>query len=103
MSAIEGIYWCMTDSAQAALMTAGKIPPSPEQIPMMLKEAFVDTKMLSMDAVKAMRDLYTIHKGILHREIAEVKGSEIDRWQVIAEKFMKDMTSIIDQLLEQKK
>ncbi len=103
MSAIEGIYWCMTDSAQAALMTAGKIPPSPEQIPLMLKEEFVDKKMLNMDAVKSMRDLYTIHKGILHHEIADVKGADIDRWQETAEKFMKDMTSIIDKLLDQKK
>lgn len=103
MSAIEGIYWCMVDAAQAALMTAGKIPPSPEQIPLMLKEAFVDTKMLDMDAVKAIRDLYTIHKGILHHEIAEIKGADIDRWQVAADKFMRDMTSIIDKLLEQKK
>ncbi|MEK6825281.1 MAG: nucleotidyltransferase domain-containing protein [Nanoarchaeota archaeon] len=103
MSAIEGIYWCMTDSAQAALMTAGKVPPSPEQIPLMLKEIFVDKGMLNMDAVKAMRDLYTIHKGILHHEIAEVKGADIDRWQVVAEKFLKDMTSIIDKLIEQQK
>lgn len=103
MSAIEGIYWCMTDSAQAALMMAGKIPPSPEQIPLMLKEFFVDKGMLSMDAVKSMRDLYAIHKGILHQEISEIKGADIDRWQSIAEKFMRDMANIIDKLYEQKK
>lgn len=103
INAIEGIYWCMIDSAQAALMTAGKIPPSPEHIPLMLKEAFVNSGLLSIDAVKALRDLYALHKSILHREIRSIKGAEIDKWQETADKFMRDMTSIIDKLIDAKK
>ena len=41
MGAIEGVYWAMIDSAHAALMTAGKLPPSPEHVPDMLRETFV--------------------------------------------------------------
>lgn len=103
MSAIEGVYWSMVDSAQAALMTAGKMPPSPEHLPGMLKETFVEGGYLKMDAVKALRDLYVLHKAIAHGEINDIKGSEIDGWQETAEKFLEDMVSLIDKMLENKK
>ena len=100
MSAIEGVYWAMVDSSQAALMTAGKMPPSPEHIPQLLKQTFVDIGMLKMDAVTALRDLYALHKSISHRELGDIKGVEIDKWQETAEKFTSDMVKIIDELLE---
>lgn len=100
MGAIEGVYWCMVDSAQAALITAGKMPPSPEHIPQMLKETFVDSNMLKSNLVKSMRDLYLLHKSILHGEVAHIRGSEIEQWQAIAEDFMLTMSKIVDQLLE---
>ena len=103
MAAIEGVYWCMVDAAQAALITVGKLPPSPEHIPMMLKETFVEQGMLNMKAVTAMRDLYVLHKGIAHAEITEIKGKDIDVWQETADKFLSDMTDIIDKILEQNK
>ena len=103
MSAIEGVYWCMVDSAQAALITAGKMPPSPEHIPAMLKETFVDSKLLPVTYVQAMRDLYLLHKGISHGEITQIKGSEIDRWHSIAESFLTAITKIINDMVDAKK
>ncbi len=100
LNAIEGVYWCMTDSAQAALITAGKLPPSPEHIPEMLKEMFVDTGLIKIELVRALRDIYMIHKGIAHGSITHVKGAEIDRWQYVAENFMSDMTKVIDSLID---
>jgi len=103
MGAIEGVYWCMIDSAQAALMTAGKMPPSTEHIASMLKETFVDSNMLSMDAVKALNELSVLHKSIIHGETRSIKGIEIDKWQETAEKFLRKMTTIIDKLVDAKK
>jgi uncharacterized protein (UPF0332 family)/predicted nucleotidyltransferase len=103
MNAIEGVYWTMVDSAQAALITAGKVPPSPEHIPEFLKEAFVDTGMLSMGYVRAFEDLFIMHKNISHGKITYVKGSEIEKWQEIAEKFMNEMIKIVNKLLDIKK
>ncbi len=100
IGAIEGTYWSMVDAAQAALMTAGKIPPSPEHIPEMLKETFVDAGMLKTDYVKKLKELYLLHKSIQHGEVRTVKGAEIDEWQNAAEKFLSEMTRIIDTLLE---
>lgn len=103
LGAIEGVYWCMIDSAQAALMTAGKLPPSPEHIPEMLIENFVDSGMLKMNYVKALRDIYSIHKKISHGEIQNLKGEDIDYWQETADKFLLETTRIIDSLIENKR
>ncbi len=102
MGAIEGVYWSMVDAAQAALITAEKFPPSPEHIPQMLKETFVDAGILKMNFVRAFRDLYVIHKGISHGEVADIKGIEIDKWQDVAQRFLVEMTRIIDKLIELK-
>ncbi len=103
LNSIEGVYWTMVDAAQAALITAGKLPPSPEHLPQMLKTTFVDSNMIKIDRVRELRDIYVFHKGILHHEIHEVKGEEIDKWQKTAESFLLEMTRVIDQLLDSKK
>lgn len=102
MGAIEGVYWTMVDSSQAALMMAGKMPPSPEKIPESLTETFVDSGMLKMSYVKSIREIYLLHKGISHGEIAHINGSHIEQWQAIAESFLSEMTRIINQLIEKK-
>lgn len=103
MSAIEGVYWCMMDAAQAGLMMAGKTPPSPEQIPALLTETFVDSGMLKMNYVKNVRDIYLLHKGISHGSITHINGSDIEAWQDSANKFLSEMTRIINQLIDSKK
>ncbi len=101
VSAIEGVYWAMVDASQAALMTAGKLPPSPQHIPDMLNETFVESKMLKGEYVKSMREIYALHKAIEHGGVSDIKGSDIDEWQELSESFLKEMTGIIDGLLEQ--
>lgn len=100
MGAIEGVYWTMVDSAQAALITAGQLPPSPEHIPGLLKETFVDKNYLKMDLVNWYRELYAFHKAIVHGNVTQIKGAQIDLWQQRAELFLKRMTEIIDMLIE---
>lgn len=102
-SAIEGVYWAMVDSAQAALITAGKLPPSPEHITKMLHETFVESGMLNKDYVAWYRDIFSLHKELTHGKIMDVQGSKIDEWQEKANKFLLKMTQIIDQLIENTK
>lgn len=103
LSAMEGIYWSMIDSAQAALITAGKLPPGPEQIPEMLNEIFASRGLLNEGLVRALRDVYTIHKAISHGQVISIKGAEVDHWQDVAEQFLFEMTRIVDTLIESKK
>ena len=102
LGAIEGVYWTMVDSAQAALITAGQLPPSPEHMTMMLKETFVDKGLMKGEFVYWFRDCFALHKAIIHGHVTTLKGADIDVWQERAESFMKKMTEIIDHLLSTK-
>ena len=103
LNSIEGVYWAITDSAQAALMTLGKLPPSPEHIAAMLKKSFVDIKWLKMEHIAWYREIYSLHKRIVHGQLYEIKGSEVDIWQNRCHKFIGEMTNIIDKLLKSNK
>lgn len=103
VGAIEGIYWAMVDAAQAALVTAGKLPPSPEHLPMFLKETFVETGMCKEEYAYAMRDIFTLHKRITYGEIRDVRGSDLDTWYETAENFVFEMTRLIDEVIEHAK
>jgi len=102
LNAIEGLYWAMVDSSHAALMSAKQIPPSPEHIPIMLREIFVDTGNLKMNYVVDYRDLYVLHRKIVHGEISDLKGAEIDFWQAKTETFVQEMTRLVKALIERK-
>lgn len=99
MSAVEGIYWSMVDASHAALMAAGVSPPSPEQIPVLLKENFVDKKLLDMKYVFWVSDIHTLHKGIAHDEIKDIKGENIDDLQKKAQTYMSVMAELIRKLI----
>jgi len=99
LSAIEGCYWAMVESAQAILMAIKVLPPSPEHIAILLKEHFVEKKLLKMKYVTAIRDLYDLHRKIVHGEIKDVDGKVIDGWQNIASDFFKETLRIIEEIL----
>ncbi len=103
MGAVEGIYWTMIDAAQAALIMAGKTPPSPEHIPDLLNENFVNQGMLSSGYVRAFKDIFEFHKGIVHGKVNDVKGADIDKWRVVAEKFLGEMTALISKMVDKNK
>ena len=99
LNAIEGLYWAMVDSAHAALIAADVTPPSPEHIPVDLKEAFVNSGKLKMKYVIWYRDLLLLHKKISHGEEKSLKGVEIDDWQDKAEEFLKVMAELVKELV----
>jgi predicted nucleotidyltransferase len=101
LSSIEGIYWAFVDASQALLMSIKVMPPSPEHIPILLKENFADKKLMKMDYVIWYRDLYDLHRKIVHGEINNLDGSIIDKWQERAETFFKAIVSLIDEIIPQ--
>ena len=102
LNCIEGLYWAMVDSAHAALISANVIPPSPEHIPIYLKENFVDSGKLKLKYVTDYRDLLILHKKISHGEITDLKGVEIDSWQEKTEDFMKTMVRLVNDIISEK-
>ena len=99
LGAIEGVYWTMVDAAQAALIAANVSPPSPEHIPVDLKQTFVDPGMLNKKYIEWYRDLLILHKKIIHGEIKELKGVEIDDWQERADEFLKVMIDLVQDII----
>lgn len=99
IGAIEGLYWAMVDSAQAALIAARVSPPSPEHIPIDLKETFVDNGKLKINYVTDFRDLHILHKQIAHGEISDLKGVEIDDWQEKTKDFIFVMGELVKELV----
>jgi len=89
----------MVDSAQAALIAANSFPSSPEDVPVRLKEIFVDKGKLKMKYAVWYRDLFLLHKKISHGEITDLKGVEIDEWQERAEEFLRVMVKLVNSLI----
>lgn len=102
LGSVEGIYWAMVDSAHAAIIAAKKVPPSPEHIPTILKETFVDSKMLKLKYVIWYRDLHILHKSIVHGETREVKARDVDEWHIRADEFLRQMAELVNQMISAK-
>ncbi len=100
LNVIEGLYWAAVDSAHAALIAANVTPPSPEHIPIDLKENFVNSKKLKMKYVLFYRDLLVLHKKIAHGEEKNLKGVEIDNWQEKTQEFVEIMAQLVKELID---
>jgi uncharacterized protein (UPF0332 family) len=100
LNAIEGLYWAMVDSAHAVLIAVNISPPSPEHVPMELKNTFVADGRLKIRYVEWYRDLLILHKKIAHKEITDLKGAEIDIWQKRTEEFINVMAKLVEEIIK---
>lgn len=98
ISSIEGLYWAYVDAAHAALMANNVMPPSPEHISDLLKENFVDKKVLKKELVNWYEEMYELAHKIFRREEVDIKGREIDELQEKADTFVRTMAKITDDL-----
>jgi len=95
ISSVEGIYWAMVDASHALLIAKNITPPSPEFIAGLLNEHFVNTKMLESKYVQWYADVFRLYKGIMHGEVRDVRGQNIDDLQDKTEEFIRKMASLI--------
>lgn len=101
LNVVEGLYWAMTDAAQAGLIAAKKLPPSPEHIPIYLKENLVDKGKLKMQYVSWYRDILVLHKQISHAEIHDLKHVDIDLLQARTDEFLSVMVKVVNALIDE--
>jgi len=99
MSSIEGLYWAMVDSAHALLMTVKITPPSPEHIPQLLKETFVDKKLLDSKYVVWYNEVFNLYKGIMHGAIRDINGHNLEELQKKTESFIGAMAETINKII----
>jgi len=96
LQSLVDLYWAAIDAAHAALMRIGEIPPTPSHVPDMLKEKFVNAKLLDKKYVDTMRNLHKTAKMIAHRELIKVSGDAFDRYLKETQDFVKEMKKIIE-------
>ncbi|MBD3164090.1 hypothetical protein GF323_02745 [Candidatus Woesearchaeota archaeon] len=95
MQAVIDLYWAVIDSAHAALMNNDAVPPTPEHVSDMLDEVLVSKGLLEKKYSRIMKDFYTTAKGIMHREITEIKGSDFEKYFKDASEFVERMERFI--------
>ncbi len=96
LTATIDLYWAAIDSAHAALMSLGEIPPSPNHVSDMLKKKLVKEGYISEKYANTMELLYNLFKKITHREIKEITGKEYDKYRKLAQDFVNKMQKFIE-------
>ncbi|MBS3080938.1 nucleotidyltransferase domain-containing protein [Candidatus Pacearchaeota archaeon] len=99
MSSIEGCYWAFVESSQALLIAIKVLPPSPEFIPELLQEHFVDKGLLKKKIVEDFIEVYELHKKIVHGEVKNIEGRVVDTFQEKAEDFFKKTVELLNKIL----
>ncbi len=99
-SAIEGCYWAMIESAQALLMSIKILPPSPEHVAPLIRENFVDKGLLKMQSVTDLKNIYDLHRKIIHGEVKYIDGKTIEEWQKKSEDFFKITIRLINDIIQ---
>ncbi|MBI5797406.1 nucleotidyltransferase domain-containing protein [Candidatus Woesearchaeota archaeon] len=89
------LYWSVINSAHAALMHYGEVPPSPEHVAEIMQRTLVKEKKISKDEIKTMKDMYALYKGLTSRTKKGISGKEFDVYRERAEKFVKEMDKYI--------
>ncbi len=96
LSATVDLYWAVIDSAHAALMKIGEVPPSPNHVADRMERTLIKKHLVTKKTANTMRLFYKLFKGIVHREILNITGKQYDMYKRKAEHFVKDMQKIVD-------
>lgn len=95
LNAVVDLHWVMVDAAQAALMEAGHVPPSKEEIPKSLNKHFVKKGKLSKKFVDDFAEVYGVAKKIEHGSLTVITGRDYDRYKKKTEEFYKKMKRFV--------
>jgi predicted nucleotidyltransferase/uncharacterized protein (UPF0332 family) len=99
MQASVDLYWAVIDSAHAALMKLGEVPPSPAHVSEMLYEKMVKPGHLKSKYVGTMDKFYKLAKQVTHREIQDITGKEYEEYYKEASEFVDVMKEFINKKL----
>jgi uncharacterized protein (UPF0332 family)/predicted nucleotidyltransferase len=98
--AVIDLYWAVIDSAHAALMRIGEIPPSPSHVADLMDKSMRKKGLIEKRYVTIMRNFADLSKKIIRHDIKDISGSEYERHYKDAKDFVEVMKRIIDRGLE---
>ncbi len=96
LRATSDLYWAVIDSAHAALMHMGQVPPSPAHVADMMEAKMLPRRIVSKRDIDIVRQFYKVYKMIEHREIKEIKGDQFDKYYKEAYDFVQKMKVFLD-------
>lgn len=96
LQATLDLYWAVIDSAHAALMSFGEIPPTPAHVADLLDGKLVKKKLLEKKYVETMKRFYRISKNIMHKQTREINGKEYDGLLKEAQDFVNRMETFVE-------
>lgn len=99
MQATLDLYWAVIDSAHAAIMKIGELPPSPSEIAKVLEYKVVVPYKLKRNLPKTMDLFYKVSKDILHKKTKNISGKEYDHYLKLAEEFVDEMKIFVKKKL----
>ncbi len=97
LQAALDLYWAVVDSAHAALMKVGEVPPTPGHIADLIEKRLVKAGHVSQKYANTMDTFYKLQKKIIHRELQVLTGKEFDAYKREAEDFVKTMQKVVEQ------
>ncbi len=96
LAACVDLYWAVIDSAEAALMKVGDVPPGPSHVHNLIEERFVKTGKIDKKYSIMLHEFYHLNKAIEHKEITYIPAQQYQEYLHNAEDFVKCMQEIID-------
>ncbi len=96
MLAVVDLYWAVIDSAHAALMSVGVVPQTPEHVPGLLTEKFVDKGLLDERYPQVVEKFFYLQKDIYSRRIETISGARWDKLFAEADDFVKKMRTFLE-------
>lgn len=95
IDAVLDLYWGAMDVAHAALISVGEIPVSPEEVPDLIEDKLVRTKLVGKHIPRTLRKLYSFNKKIGSGKITEVSGAELDLLLKETKSYFEDMEKFV--------
>ena len=92
---IIDLYWAVFDSAHAAVMVAGIMPPSPKDLAEALKRELVARNLIHRRCAGIVDRFYDAAKKVMHREVFSVSGREFDSYLADADFFIKEINEFV--------
>ncbi|MFH0751985.1 MAG: hypothetical protein V1914_00105 [archaeon] len=96
LGATVDLYWAVINSAHAALMKYGEVPPTPSHAADLLQKTLVKKRILSQKSAKTMQTMYKTFKGITDRTTKEITGKQYDQYKKDAEAFVKEIKRYLE-------
>lgn len=95
LQATIDLYWAVVDSAHAAIMHLGEVPPTPGHLSDLIEKKLVKPGILPMKYAKLMENFYDLQKKIIHRRVHRISGKQYDQYKEHAEEFVKAMQKVV--------